>query len=100
MAVISLLFVFLLQIGLPLAVIAGGIWLFARTDAGRTVLDRLRGSSHSELALRDLADDIAHLREDVMDIQERLDFTDRVLGQLRQELPLPTPPETEEPPRG
>jgi hypothetical protein len=100
MAAISILFVLLLQIGLPLAVIAGGIWLFARTDAGRTVLDRLRGSSHNEMALRDLADEIANVREDVMDIQERLDFTDRVLGQLRRELPDTGQPETGESPQG
>lgn len=100
MAAIGILYVLLFQIGLPLAVIGGAIWIFARTEAGRTVLDRLRGSSHSELELRDLADEIAHLREDVMDIQERLDFTDRVLGQLRRELPQPTPPDTGNAPQG
>jgi hypothetical protein len=96
MAMLSILFVLLMQIGLPLAVIAGGIWLFARTESGRSVLDRLRGSSHSELALRDLADEVANLREDVMDIQERLDFTDRVLGQLRHGSLPPAQPESDE----
>jgi len=63
---------------------------------GRALAARIRGGS--ALALAD--DSLGALRNGMTELQERLDFSERILGELRQRLLEPGPaPERKEPRR-
>ena len=82
---VMVLGVILLNIGLPLTVVAGALWLFSRTEFGQALMERLRGS-HGE-SMRDLGEEVRALRDALTEVQERLDFTERLLTRLSDAAP-------------
>jgi hypothetical protein len=73
----------------------GSIFLLAISPIGRAIADRIRGGSVGAGApeetvrrLQDtqqaILDDLEGLRQEVGEIQERLDFTERLLAQQRE----------------
>lgn len=72
---------------------AVAILIVARSALGRALADRIRsgpmegpGSNRrfEEFAAR-VTDELAALREDVMELQERIDFTERALTAVRRD---------------
>ncbi len=62
----------------------GGAFLLSISPVGRAVADRIRGggrekSDESQERVADLLDEIDRVRDDLVDVQERLDFLERVL---------------------
>jgi Tfp pilus assembly protein PilO len=53
-----------------------------RVEEARAKAEGLNGAGASELA--DLRADVAQLRQELDDVQERLDFTERALAQSRE----------------
>ena len=91
--------ILLLTVG-PVAVVgAGAYFLLRRSALGRAILSR--GASQST-ELAELANEVDELRHQMVELQERLDFSERMVTQLMAgEHPralgatrAPTPPET------
>ncbi len=72
------------QVAIPVAVVAGTVLVLSRTSLGRAVIDRLRGPATDDARFDVLAGELDRLREQVTDVQERLDFTERMLTQVRE----------------
>lgn len=87
LAIISIM---LLEIALPVAVLAGGLWVFAKTPFGKAILQRLRGGQHDGELLRELANEVDALRAEMGEVQERLDFAERQV--IAGSTPTPHPP--------
>ena len=72
----------------------GSVFLLAISPVGRAIAQRIqggRGADESEEALRELEtsqhavlDEVDALRREVVEMQERLDFAERLLAQQRQ----------------
>jgi Tfp pilus assembly protein PilO len=80
----------------------GSIFLFAISPIGRAIGDRIRGGARESAAdaegvrrLQDaqqaLLDDLEAVRQELAEVQERLDFTERLLAQQRERPGLPEP---------
>jgi hypothetical protein len=75
----------------------GSMFLLAISPVGRAIANRIqeRGRPSSELAERletghqAVLDELEVLRHDVVEMQERMDFAERMLAQHRQQAPLP-----------
>jgi len=65
----------------------------ARSRIGEAIADRIRGSSgHPEnapLELDDMRGELDGLRQELLDVHERLDFAERVLAQRAAPAELP-----------
>jgi hypothetical protein len=76
----------------------GSLFLLAISPVGRAIGDRIRGSGKRvpddvarqiQDAQMALLDEIEALRQEVSEVQERLDFTERLLVRGREAPPLP-----------
>ncbi len=66
----------ILAVAGPVALVAAGGWyLFRRSAAGQSML----AQGQDQELLHRLADDVARLEHEVLDLQERLDFAERRL---------------------
>ena len=76
---------------LALVLIFGGGAAVAMSfsPVGRALADRIRGRVGAKEADPALMEEVMRLREDVGELQERLDFTERMLTQARQAGQLP-----------
>lgn len=78
----------------------GSLFLLAVSPVGRAIADRIRGVGNggsrellekvreSQMAVMEEVD---ALRQDLTEVQERLDFTERLLAQHREAGQLPSP---------
>ena len=82
--------------------IAGlGAFLFARSGLGRALTQRIRDGAVTRDDVAALAADLDEVRRELGEVQERLDFTERLVARQRGALPpstrsehdSPTPPE-------
>jgi hypothetical protein len=80
------------QLGVLIPIIVlliGGFAVFARSEIGRALAHRIGGggaaTSAVEEELRVLHGEIEALRSELMETQERLDFTERMLASGRKE---------------
>lgn len=72
-------------------------WFF-RSPLCRAVSDQIRGRvvendeviRHVEALMEELRSDVRDVRAEVMDLVERVDFTERVLIEMRQRAALPS----------
>lgn len=66
-----------------IVIVFGGGMLFAlsKTEIGRAIADRIRGESTAPDPA--LLEEVDRLRHDVMELQERVDFTERMLAAKR-----------------
>jgi hypothetical protein len=76
----------------------GSLFLLAISPVGRAIADRIRGRAGGvpddlarqiQEAQMALLDEIEALRQEVSEVQERLDFTERLLVRGREAPPLP-----------
>lgn len=67
-------------------IVFGGGMLFAlsRTEIGHAIADRIRGGSVARTADPALLEEIDRLRSDLSELQERMDFTERLLAKQRE----------------
>ena len=67
-------------------IVFGGGMLFAlsKTEIGHAIADRLRGGAVSGATDPALVEEIDRLRQDVAELQERADFTERLLAKQRE----------------
>jgi hypothetical protein len=67
-------------------IVFGGGMLFAlsKTEIGHAIADRLRGSATNGPTDPALLEEIDRLRQDVAELQERADFTERLLTKQRE----------------
>ncbi len=87
---------------LALVLIFGGgsVFLFAISPIGRAIADRIRGGARGSAAdvegvrrlhetQQAMLDDLEGLRQELAEVHERLDFTERLLAQQRDAGRLP-----------
>ena len=60
------------------------------SPVGRALAARIRGDSHSVSPDPELRAEVDLLRQDVVELQERLDFTERMLSQRADPARLPS----------
>ena len=77
-----------------------GAFFLTRSSFGKALTQRLRDGSVRGEDLAGLTGEVEQLRRDLDEVQERLDFTERLLAQQRESLPppssgidTPTPPD-------
>jgi len=72
-----------------LGLLIGGFVVFAKSEIGRALAHRIRGGEQTasgvDAELQALHGEIEALRSDLMETQERLDFTERMLASGRKE---------------
>ena len=97
---------------IALVLIFGGgtVVALAMSPIGRAIADRIRGQSAAgnsdevrrlQASQEEMASDLESVRRDVGELQERLDFTERMLAQKREGLPaIPPRPSTPRPVQG
>ena len=71
-----------------IGLLIGGFVVVSRSEIGRAFAYRLRNAGlagGSEEELRSLREDVESLRRELLETQERLDFTERVLAGARKE---------------
>ena len=75
-----------MQGALFIIIVFGGGMLFAlsKTEIGHAIADRLRGGAVSGATDPALVEEIDRLRQDVAELQERADFTERLLAKQRE----------------
>jgi hypothetical protein len=68
-----------------IVIVFGGGMLFAlsKTEIGRALADRIRGGSEGGATDPALLEEIDRLRHDVVELQERVEFTERMLAAKR-----------------
>jgi hypothetical protein len=72
----------------------GSVFLFSVSPIGRAIADRIRNSGRVEAGsveprLLEVMEDVDHLRSDVADVLERLDFMERVIARKQEQPRLP-----------
>jgi len=83
-------------IPMTLILTVGAIFIsrgFIRSEIGRALAHRIRGGTGGDdetmMQLSELRDEVANLRRELSETQERLDFAERVLAQGRPAEQLP-----------
>ena len=67
----------------------GMLFLLSRTEIGHAIADRIRGMGSQPQLDPALVEEIDRLRGDVAELQERMDFTERLLAKSREAGQLP-----------
>lgn len=62
----------------------GMVFMLSKTDLGRAVTERIRGSGGSGAVDPALLDEVERLRHDMTELQERVDFAERLLAKTRE----------------
>jgi len=74
----------------------GTLFLLAISPVGRAIANRIQGAGPAaskdtikrlESAHEAVIEEMDHLRQDMVEIQERLDFAERLIAQTRESLP-------------
>ena len=74
----------------------GAVFLLAISPVGKAIAERIRGGEppaskdtirRLEASHQGLIEELDHLRQDVVEMQERLDFAERLLAQTRESMP-------------
>lgn len=73
-----------LTIAVPLVIVGGSTALVSRTEIGRALVDRLRSGRVDSARMEQLAAEIDDLREEMVELQERLDTTELLLQSQRK----------------
>ena len=73
-----------------LIVFGGGMLVvLSKSEIGRAIADRIRGEIHGEPASPALLEEVERLRRDVTELQERMEFAERLLATGRDAKALP-----------
>ena len=95
-----LVFAILIKLA-PWFLVGVGALFFARSAFGKALVHRIREGTVTSADLAALSDELQEARREIGEMQERLDFTERLIAQHREALPpssssgddSPTPPE-------
>jgi hypothetical protein len=69
-----------------LSLLIGGFVIFSKSEIGKALATRIAGGSRDlEHELHSLRDEVASLRAELGETQERLDFTERMLAGSRKD---------------
>ena len=52
-------------LSIPLAVVAGGLWVFAKSPFGRALVERIRGGRQDTLLVQRLEEEVEGVREEL-----------------------------------
>lgn len=81
-----------------LAIFFGGMMMISRTPIGQAIAHRIAGGGGGEGELTGRVEQLEHdldgVRLQLGETQERLDFAERMLTQVREAQRLPPPPPT------
>ena len=69
--------------------LAGVTWMISKGSIGEALSARLRGDAGAAELSHDALAELEDLRAQVAELQERQDFTERLLAQHREQRPLP-----------
>ncbi|KPJ95860.1 MAG: hypothetical protein AMS18_02130 [Gemmatimonas sp. SG8_17] len=72
-------------IGVPLAIVGGSAALVSRTELGRALIGRIRSGRVDDVRTEQLAAELEAVRQELVDVQERLDTTELLLRSKRME---------------
>lgn len=73
-----------------LIVFGGGMMVvLSKTEIGRAIADRIRGVHPGGQGDPALLDEVDRLRSEIVELQERMDFAERLLAQGRESSQLP-----------
>jgi hypothetical protein len=75
----------ILTIGVPLVIVGGSAALVSRTKIGRALIDRVRSERIDSARIEQLAAELERVREELVDVQERLDTTELLLQSNRKQ---------------
>ena len=67
----------------------GMVMLLSKSEIGRALAERIRGVNAGASADPALQEEVERLRHEVSELQERMDFTERMLAQQREQERLP-----------
>jgi hypothetical protein len=81
----------------PWLVAGVGALFLARSAVGKALAQRIREGSASSAELSALYGELQEVRRELGEVQERLDFAERLLAQHREALPPGGPSENETP---
>ena len=62
----------------------GMLMLLSKSEIGRAITERIRGSGGSGAVDPALLDEVERLRHDVSELHERVDFAERLLAKSRE----------------
>jgi len=62
----------------------GMLWMLSKTEIGRAIADRIRGIESGGGVDPAVLDEVGRLRQEVADLQERMDFAERLLAKSRE----------------
>jgi hypothetical protein len=62
----------------------GMLFLLSKTEIGRALADRIRGETFHAAPDPALVEEVERLRHDVAELQERMEFTERMLAAKRE----------------
>ena len=74
----------------------GSLFLLAISPVGKAIAERIQGGGRGgdgeaveriEASQQHVLDEMEHMRQDLMEMQERLDFAERLLARTRESLP-------------
>ncbi len=67
----------------------GMLFLLSKTEIGHAIADRIRGVGSEPQLDPGVVEELDRLRGEVTDLQERMDFTERLLARAREAGQLP-----------
>jgi len=67
----------------------GMVMLLSKSDIGRALAERIRGVSPHSSADPAMQEEVERLRHEVSELQERMDFAERMLAKQREQERLP-----------
>ena len=67
----------------------GTLFLLSVSPVGKALAERIRGGSPSGIADQQLLDEVHQLREEMPELQERVDFAERLLAERPEAGRLP-----------
>lgn len=80
LSILAILMLKLFSVVLPIALVGGAGWvLFKRSATGRALQERIHHGTEDGVALRELETQVAQLEEQMVELQERVDFAERRL---------------------
>jgi len=62
----------------------GMVMVLSKTEIGRAVADRIRGDGVASATDPALVEEVERLRHDVVELQERMEFAERLLAAKRE----------------
>lgn len=68
---------------IPLALIVGGLWFFFRSEFWKLLKHRLKEGGDQTAQIAQLAAELDEVRREMAELQERVDFSERLLAQSK-----------------